>query len=163
MYALMLVIILVVFNGFFSMSEMAVMTSRKGRLKELARDSRGARKALELAEHPEGFLSAVQVWITLLSLITGYVGGQSLGGRLVEPISQYLPAIAEYALLISTTLGFLLMVFLSVVIGELVPKRLGTLRPERVAMVHSVSTRRRLLVTGTSCPSSVGARNPRMP
>ena len=133
MYALMLVIILVVFNGFFSMSEMAVMTSRKGRLKELARDSRGARKALELAEHPEGFLSAVQVWITLLSLITGYVGGQSLGGRLVEPISQYLPAIAEYALLISTTLGFLLMVFLSVVIGELVPKRLGTLRPERVA------------------------------
>jgi putative hemolysin len=130
---ILLVIVLVVFNGFFSMSEMAVMTSRKGRLKELARDSRGARKALELAEHPEGFLSAVQVWITLLSLVTGYVGGQSLGSRMVGPISHYLPALAKYAPLISTSIGFLLMVFLSVVIGELVPKRLGTLRPERVA------------------------------
>ncbi|MFA6985168.1 MAG: hemolysin family protein [Arenimonas sp.] len=133
MYALLLVILLIVCNGFFSMSEMAVMTSRKGRLKEMARDSRGARKALELAEHPEGFLSAVQVWITLLSLVTGYVGGQSLGNRLVEPISHFLPIVAKYAVFISTSIGFLLMVFLSVVIGELVPKRLGTLRPELVA------------------------------
>lgn len=133
MSEILLVVVLVVFNGFFSMSEMAVMTSRKGRLKELARDSRGARKALELAEHPEGFLSAVQVWITLLSLVTGYVGGQSLGSRMVGPISYYLPAISKYAPLISTSIGFLMMVFLSVVIGELVPKRLGTLRPEQVA------------------------------
>ena len=133
MSEILLVVVLVVCNGFFSMSEMAVMTSRKGRLKELARESRGARKALELAEHPEGFLSAVQVWITLLSLVTGYVGGQSLGSRMVGPISEYLPALAKYAPLISTSIGFLLMVFLSVVIGELVPKRLGTLRPERVA------------------------------
>ena len=133
MYEVLLVIILIVFNGFFAMSEMAVITARKGRLKELARDSRGARKALELAEHPEGFLSAVQVWITLLGLVTGYVGGESLGGKLVGPITEYLPAIAEYAQLISTSLGFLLMVFLYGVIGELVPKRLGTLRPERVA------------------------------
>ena len=133
MYEVLLVIILIVFNGFFAMSEMAVITARKGRLKELARNSRGARKALELAEHPEGFLSAVQVWITLLGLVTGYVGGESLGGKLVGPITEYLPAIAEYAQLISTSLGFLLMVFLYGVIGELVPKRLGTLRPERAA------------------------------
>ena len=133
MYDLLLVIILVLFNGFFALSEMAVITSRKGRLKELARDSRGARKALELAEHPEGFLSAVQVWITLLGLLTGYFGGESLGGKLVGPITEYLPAIARYAHFISTAFGFLLMVFLYGVIGELVPKRLGTLRPERVA------------------------------
>ena len=130
---ILLVIVLVVFNGFFALSEMAVMTSRKGRLKELARDSRGARKALELAEHPEGFLSAVQVWITLLGLLTGYFGGQSLGSRMVGPISHYLPAIAKYAPRSAPRIGFLLMVFLSVVLGELVPKRLGTLRPERIA------------------------------
>ena len=130
---LLLVIVLVVFNGFFALSEMAVITSRKGRLKELARESRGARKALELAEHPESFLSAVQVWITALGLITGYVGGESLGGKLVEPIRQHLPWLSEYASIISTVLGVLLMVFLYGVIGELVPKRLGTLRPERVA------------------------------
>ncbi len=133
MYEFLLVIILILCNAFFSMSEMAVMTSRKGRLKELSRDSRGARKALELSEHPERFLSAVQVWITLLSLVTGYVGGEALGSKLVAPITEHLPIIAQYAKIISTSLGFLLMVFLSVVIGELVPKRLGTLRPERVA------------------------------
>lgn len=132
---LLLVIVLVVFNGFFALSEMAVITSRKGRLKELARESRGARKALELSEHPEGFLSAVQVWITLLALITGYFGGESLGGKLVGPITEQLPALAAYAHIISTALGFLLMVFLYGVIGELVPKRLGTLRPERVAVL----------------------------
>jgi putative hemolysin len=133
MSEILLVLVLVLANGFFSMSELAVMTSRKGRLKELARDSRGARKALELHEHPEGFLSAVQVWITLLSLVTGYVGGESIGGKLVGPISHNLPLLAEYAKPISTSIGFLLMVFLSVVVGELVPKRLGILRPERVA------------------------------
>ncbi len=130
---LLIVVVLVVFNGFFALSEMAVITSRRGRLKELARDSRGARKAMELADHPESFLSAVQVWITLLALVTGYFGGESLGGKLVEPIREHLPFLAHYATYISTAMGFILMVFLYGVIGELVPKRLGTLRPERVA------------------------------
>ena len=98
---LLLVIVLVVFNGFFALSEMAVITSRKGRLKELARESRGARKALELAEHPEGFLSAVQVWITLLGLLTGYFGGESLGGKLVGPITEHLPSVLDYALIVA--------------------------------------------------------------
>ena len=71
-----LVIVLTLANGFFAMSEMAVMTSRKGRLKQLAKDSRGARMALELAEHPEGFLSSVQVSITLLGLLLGYFGAE---------------------------------------------------------------------------------------
>jgi putative hemolysin len=133
MYALLIVILLVLFNGFFALSEMAVITSRKGRLKEMARDSRGARKALELAEHPEAFLSSVQVWITLLALVTGYFGGESLGGKLIGPITEHLPAMARYAHVLSTALGFLLMVFLYGVIGELLPKRLGTLRPERIA------------------------------
>ena len=88
MSEILLVVVLVLFNGFFALSEMAVITSRKGRLKELGRESRGARKALEVAEHPEAFLSAVQVWITLLSLVTGYFGGESIGNKL-EVLKDY--------------------------------------------------------------------------
>lgn len=129
----LLVIVLVLFNGFFSLSEMAVITSRKARLKEMARESRGARVALDLAEHPERFLSSVQVWITLISLVTGYVGGDSLGGRLVGPLRDHVPLLAPYATSISTVLIFLLMAFFNVVVGELVPKRIATLRAERLA------------------------------
>ena len=88
MLQLLIVLVLVLCNGFFAMSEMAVMTSRKMRLKQMAAHSRGARKALHLAEHPESFLSAVQLWITLLSLLTGYFGGESMGGKIAEPLSR---------------------------------------------------------------------------
>src|SRR6476469_5470063 len=105
MKVLLIVLVLVLFNGFFALSEMAVITSRKGRLKEMAKDSRGARRALDLSEHPDFFLSSVQTWITVLGIITGYIGGESLG----EPIGHWVAAH--------------------------VPERLGVLRPERIAVV----------------------------
>ena len=86
MLQLLIVLLLMLCNGFFAMSEMAVLTSRKSRLKQLAEHSRRARKALYLAEHPEGFLSAVQLWISLLGLVIGYFGGESMGARLAEPL-----------------------------------------------------------------------------
>jgi putative hemolysin len=132
---LLIVLVLVLFNGFFALSEMAVITSRKGRLKEMARESRGARKALELAEHPESFLSAVQTWITLLGIATGYLGGEQLGEKITGPIAAYFPGVANYAHLIGGSISLLSMVFLYGVIGELVPKRLGVLRPEPIAAV----------------------------
>lgn len=135
MTVLLIVLVLVLFNGFFALSEMAVITSRKGRLKELARESRGARKALELAEHPESFLSAVQTWITVLGIATGYLGGESIGEQVQGPIAQHIPALAGYAHVIGAAISVLTMVFLYGVIGELVPKRLGVLRPERIAVV----------------------------
>ena len=101
----LVILLLVLFNGFFALSEMAVITSRKGRLKEMAKDSRGARKALHLSEHPEAFLSAVQVWITLISLVTGYVGGDKLGSLLVAPLREHVPVLAPYAVSISTVFG----------------------------------------------------------
>ena len=79
MLDLLIVLVLVLCNAFFAMSEMAVLTSRKSRLKQMAIGSRRARKALHLAEHPESFLSAVQLWISLLSLMIGYFGGESMG------------------------------------------------------------------------------------
>jgi putative hemolysin len=111
---------------------MAVMTSRKMRLKQMAAHSRGARKALHLAEHPESFLSAVQLWITLLSLLTGYFGGESLGGKIAEPLAR-IDWLAPYAGRIGFVAGFLAMLFLFGLVGELVPKRIGTLRPEQIA------------------------------
>jgi putative hemolysin len=129
---LLIVLVLILCNAFFAMSEMAVLTSRKSRLKHLAETSRGARKALLLAEHPESFLSAVQLWITLLSLMIGYFGGESMGAKLAEPLKD-IPLLAQYAHQIGFVAGFLLMLFFFGLVGELVPKRIGTLRPERIA------------------------------
>ena len=132
MLELLIVLVLVLFNAFFALSEMAVMTSRKIRLKHLAEHSRGARKALQLAEHPESFLSAVQLWITLLSLLVGYFGGESMGAKIAEPIAD-VPLLAPYAGKLGFVAGFLVMLFFFGLIGELVPKRVGTLRPEQIA------------------------------
>jgi hypothetical protein len=80
---LLVVFLLIVFNGFFALSEMAVMTSRKSRLRQNALTDKRAQTALELAEAPDRFLSAVQVWISLLGILTGYFGGGSLS-RVLE-------------------------------------------------------------------------------
>jgi len=132
MIELFIVVVFVLMNGFFALSEMAVITSRKARLKEMAKDSRGAAKAIELAEHPESFLSAVQVWITLLSLLTGSFGGESVAARLEVPLSR-IDLIAPYAHTIAFAFSFGLILYIQVVLGELLPKRLGTLRPEPIA------------------------------
>jgi len=144
MTRLLIVFVLVLFNGFFAMSEMAVMTSRRSRLRQMAQNSRGAAKALDLAEHPERFLSAIQLWITLLGLLTGYFGGESVAVELEHPIAQ-IPLLAPYAHSIGFVIGFLVMVFLYGVIGELVPKRIATLAPELISShvaypVHFLAT-----------------------
>ena len=132
MLQLLIVLVLVLFNAFFAMSEMAVLTSRKSRLKQMAATSRRARKALHLAEHPESFLSAVQLWITLLSLMIGYFGGESMGQKIAVPLAR-IEWLAPYADRIGFATGFLIMLFVFGLIGELVPKRIGTLRPELIA------------------------------
>lgn len=134
MMRIFMVFVLVVFNGFFALSELAVMTARRSRLKQMAQGSRRAAKALYLAEHPEGFLSAVQLWITLLSLLTGYFGGESIGNEIEAPIARAIPALAPYAHAIGFVSGFFVMVFLYGVIGELAPKRIATLAPEKLAV-----------------------------
>lgn len=135
MAELAIVAALILFNAFFALSEMAVLTSRKSRLKQMAIHSAGARKALELASEPEGFLSAVQLWISLLSLMIGYFGGESMGARLAEPLAQAIPALAPYAGKIGFVTGFVVTLFVFGLFGELVPKRIGTLRPEKIAVV----------------------------
>lgn len=137
---LLVVLALILANGFFALSEMAVMTSRKSRLRQQAKDSARARAALELAEHPERFLSSVQVWITLLGILTGFFGGEALASSLEGWLRQFAP-LARYAHGISIALSLGLITIFSVVLGELVPKRLGILAPERLATLVAAPMR----------------------
>lgn len=130
---LLIVFALILLNGFFALSEMAVVTSRKARLKQNAANSRGARKALELAEHPERFLSTVQVGLTLITIVTGMLGGEALGGLIGDWLARNAPSLGHYAGTLGTVLAVSLITYLSIVLGELLPKRLALLAPERLA------------------------------
>ncbi len=137
-----LVVFLALLNGFFALSEMALMTSRKLRLKQLAQTSRRARVALDLAQQPEKFLSTVQVFITLIGIGTG----TALGARLGEQIAQWLsasnlPAIAQYALPVGVALSVSGITFANMLLGELVPKRLALVAPEKFATAVAIPMR----------------------
>ena len=133
MVELLVVLFLILLNAFFALSEMSVVTSRKARLKQRAEDSRGARKALELAEHPERFLSTVQVGITTIGILTGMFGGDAIGAAIGVWLAEHIPAVGKYAGTIGTVLAVGLITYPSIVLGELLPKRLALLAPERLA------------------------------
>ena len=134
MTELLVVLVLVLCNGFFAMSEMAVVTARKSRLKEMAVLSRRARVASNLAEHPERFLSTVQVGITLIGILTGVFGGEAIGDAVGVWIADALPSLAPWAEGIGLGLSVALITFLSLILGELVPKRFALTRPEAIAV-----------------------------
>ncbi len=128
------VLVLSLCNGFFALSEMALMVSRKSRLKQMARTSRKAALALRHAQAPEYFLSTVQVGITMVMLITGAVAGDALGAHIGEALKgDRMGWLLPYARIIGIALGFILISFLQVVIGELVPKRLALAAPEKLS------------------------------
>ena len=131
---ILLVVLLSFFNGFFALSEMALVASRKTRLKQMARTSRRARMALHIAEAPERFLSTVQVGMTLVILVTGALAGDALGDHIANAIHGGRAAWMEpYAKVIGLVLGFVLISFIQITIGELVPKRLALSAPEKIA------------------------------
>lgn len=131
---------LILLNGFFALSEMAVMTARKTRLRQQASSSKRAAVALELSEAPERFLSSVQVWITLIGILTGYFGGDAIANALSEQLEQF-AWMGEYTKPISVTISVGTILFISVVLGELVPKRLAIGRPEVIATVVAIPMR----------------------
>ena len=137
MVELLVVFALIALNGFFAMSEMALMTSRKLRLKQLAEDpdtpSRGARKALALAEHPDNLLSTVQVGITLITILTGVLGGDSIGNKIAAWLEHTWSGLGEYAHPIGIGTAVALITASSVIFGELIPKRLALTNPEGIA------------------------------
>nr|WP_197974000.1 MULTISPECIES: hemolysin family protein [unclassified Stenotrophomonas] len=131
-FELIIVLALVLLNGFFAMSEMSVMTSRKSRLKQMAHSSKRAARALELSERPENFLSTVQIGITLIGVLTGLFGGEAIGEAIGAWIHEVAPGFA-YASGVGKTLAVALITFLTLIFGELVPKRLAITRSEDIA------------------------------
>jgi putative hemolysin len=124
---------LLVLNGFFAMSELAMMTSRQSRLQQAAAaGNRGAAAAIVLAREPTRFLSTVQVGITLIGILAGAFGENALSGKLQEQIAK-VPSLAEYSDQLALVIVVLGITYFSLVVGELVPKRLALAYPEAIA------------------------------
>ncbi len=135
LFAGAVVLLLVVLNGIFSMSELAVVSSKRPKLQSRAeRGDKGAAEALKLANDPNRFLSAVQVGITLIGILAGAYGQATLAGELDKLINP-IPFLTPYSEAISTGIVVVVLTYLSLIIGELVPKRLALLFPERIAGV----------------------------
>ncbi len=127
------VLLLLVANGVFAMSEISIVAARKVRLQQRAEDGdRRARAALELANAPTKFLSTVQVGISLVSVLAGAYGGATIAEPLGETFLQ-VPLLAPYARGLSLGLVVAAITYLSLIVGELVPKRIGLNHPETIA------------------------------
>lgn len=130
---LFLLVVLILLNGVFAMSEIAVVSSRKARLQNLSDDgSLGARAALSLHQEPSSFLSTIQVGITSVGILSGAIGEAALA----DPLAEWLvgiPLLEAHAKSIALAVTVVALTYFSVVVGELVPKRLAMLAPEGVA------------------------------
>ncbi|HEX6037644.1 hemolysin family protein [Longimicrobium sp.] len=129
----LIVLLLLVANGVFAMSEIAVVSARKARLQQRADEGdHAARRALQLAERPERFLATVQVGITLVGTLAGAFGGAAIA----EPLAGYfatVPTVARYAEPLALGLVVMGITYMSLIVGELVPKQIGLNHPERIA------------------------------
>ena len=129
------IFVLLLANGVFAMAEMAIVSARKARLKNQADQGDSlAKAALDLAESPNRFLSTVQVGITLVGVLTGAFGGATLSRELAK-LLQPMPFIGDYSSAIAFGVVVVLITYLSLVIGELVPKRLAMRNPEGIARI----------------------------
>ncbi|WP_396593585.1 hemolysin family protein [Brevundimonas sp. R86498] len=132
--AIVVVLLLVVLNGLFAMTELAVVSSRRSKLQSRAeRGDRGARAALKLSEDPTHFLSAVQVGITLIGILAGAYGQAAIAGELDKILTAAFPALDAYTQIFSTALVVICITYVSLIVGELVPKRLALIFPESIA------------------------------
>src|SRR5215210_5887144 len=136
-FDVLIILALIVLNGVFAMSELAIVSSREARLRALAKaGNAGARCALDLAAHPGRFLSTVQIGITLTGILAGAYSGATLGAPIAQRIASL--GVDEHW---ANGLGFGLVIamttYASLTMGELVPKQLALRSPERIASVVS--------------------------
>ena len=134
LFEIAVLLLLITANGVFAMSELAMVSARKTRLKRLADEgSAGARQALELAEDPNEFLATVQIGITLVGILAGAYGGANLSRPLAAWLQQF-PAVSPYREALAFGVVVAMITYLSLVIGELVPKQLALANAERIAV-----------------------------
>jgi putative hemolysin len=132
-FEVIVVLLLIVVNGAFSMSEMALVSANRARLAVLERQNvPGAAPARRLAEDPQRFLPTVQVGITAIGILAGVFGGARVAAR-IEPLLSDVPFVGPFASSLSLALVVVLITYLTLVVGELVPKQLALRHPERIA------------------------------
>jgi putative hemolysin len=160
---ILIILLLIIINGVFSMSEIAIVSSRKVRLQQKADDGdKDAQAALALTEEPNRFLSTVQIGITLIGTLTGALGGATLANRLalilatIEPLEPYAVGISFALIVIATT-------YFQLVLGELIPKRLGMNNPDGITLtvsrpMHFLSKITSPLVSLLSSSTDLGLR-----
>jgi Hemolysins and related proteins containing CBS domains len=138
---ILIVLLLIFLNGLFVMSEMAIISVRKVRLQQMANQgSTNARVALDLANAPNQFLPTVQIGITMLAIVSGAFGETTISRR-VEPLLRLIPALAPYSKTIASVVAVLTITYLTLIIGELVPKRLALNNPEPIASSVAIPMR----------------------
>jgi putative hemolysin len=126
--------LLILLNGFFALSEIALVSCKRARLEQMKADGRrGAKTALRLLENSENFLSAIQVGITLIGIITGVYGGLSIAEDLT-PLFLHIKSLESSADEIALATTILIITYFSIVIGELVPKTIALRNPEKIAI-----------------------------
>ena len=133
MAEIIILTLLIILNGLLVMSEIALVSARKARLETMAnKGDVKAKVALALAENPEKFLSTAQIFITLIVILTGVYSGEKFGPYL-QPAVEKILLLKPYAANISTGIVVTIVTFLSIIFGELIPKRLGMLQAEKIA------------------------------
>lgn len=133
MVEILIILALILLNGVFSMAEIALVSSRKARLEgQAAKGDKRAKEALALADKPDTFLSTVQIGITLIGILTGIYSGESIKSDLVEFLNRY-DWIRPYSSVGATTIIVIVITYFTLILGELVPKRIGLANPEAIA------------------------------
>lgn len=132
---IIILLLLIFVNGLFVMSEISLVSARKARLESQAeKGDPNAKKALELSNNPEKFLSAAQIGITLIAILTGVYSGERFAKQL-QPYVEQVEFLKPYANTIATTIIVVIVTFLSIIFGELIPKQIGLLRAEKIAKI----------------------------
>lgn len=134
MNALWILILLILISGLFSLAEMALASARRARLAQLAEaGDRGAATALAIREHPSRLLAATQTGITAAALLMGIYGESALSASIESAITSALPVLSEWGEPIAFTVTIVVVTAVSIILGEIVPKRIALAHPERVA------------------------------
>ena len=129
------VLLLIAINGAFALSEIAIVSSKRARLVQMAETGNvGAKRALALASEPTRFLSSVQVGITSIGVLNGAIGEAAIAGPVRQALEQ-VPALSVYAEPLSLTVMVVSITYVSLILGELVPKRLALTQPEKIASI----------------------------
>jgi len=135
MMEVFILLFLIFVNALFVMSEIALVSARKGRLEGMAnKGDTKAKAALDLAENPEKFLSTAQIGITLISILTGVYSGEKFGKDLT-PVIEKIEFLRPYANTIATSIVVVIVTFLSIIFGELIPKKFGLIRAEKISRI----------------------------